>query len=557
MKNNEIARNLLINILNELRNLLIAQRDFIQTQNFSVLFLFLLPVLLFADINIYAKDQSKVFIVKLNENSTDPLSSENIEEIAKELSGRHGGKVLYVFDTIFPGFAVYMSESELESLSMENTVDYVTPDTPLYLDDIQPNAPWHLDRVDQRTLPLDGSYNYTKTGLGTFAFVVDSGIMPNHMEFGGISASRVQIGADFVGGNGIDCNGHGTHVAGIIGGNISGISKQTRLVSVRVFDCNGAGSAATAIAGLNWVANHRAPRSVVNLSFSGTINRALDDAVLSLIRLGIPVVIAAGNNNSDVENFSPAHIREAIVVGASDQTDRIAEFSNYGKGIDLFAPGTSITSASINGGFEVRSGTSMAAPIVTGVLSLMMEGVNLPSDLSPIKLEENVVADSSWDIVNQSIRQSSTALIFSHSLLRSGGQRPLFRYWCGSLADHFYTSSYSSLGSGTGCYIIERSEGFIFTSAANGLLPLYRYWNSVLGDHFYTTSFSELGTGRNGYYYEGIEGYVFQYSGFGRRPLYRYWNSALADHFYTTRFEELGQSGNGYVFENIAGYLSE
>jgi subtilisin family serine protease len=225
--------------------------------------------------------------------------------------------------------------------------------------------------VDQRDLPLNGSYTYTRTGAGVTAYIIDTGIETSHWDFGG----RAWAGYDALGGNGQDCNGHGTHVAGTVGGANYGVAKSVGLVAVRVLDCGGSGTWSGVIAGVDWVRYYHATPAVANMSLAGWANQAVDDAVQNLIWSGVTVAVAAANAQDDACNWSPARTPDALTVAASDQWDQHAAwFSNFGPCVDLYAPGDGITSAWLGGGANTISGTSMASPHVAGAAALYLEG---------------------------------------------------------------------------------------------------------------------------------------------------------------------------------------
>jgi subtilisin family serine protease len=238
---------------------------------------------------------------------------------------------------------------------------------------IQRSATWGIDRLDQRNLPLNASYSYTATGSGVNAYIVDTGILPTHAEF----QSRASIGYDAITplAPKADCNGHGTHVAGTVGGKTYGVAKAVRLIGVRVLDCNGSGSTSGVIAGVNWVAKHRVKPAVANMSLGGGASTALDNAVKAAIDSGVTFVVAAGNENLPACWFSPARVPAAITVGATTNTDVKASYSNTGSCIDLFAPGSGITSSWFTSTTSARtiSGTSMASPHVAGVAALYLQ----------------------------------------------------------------------------------------------------------------------------------------------------------------------------------------
>jgi subtilisin family serine protease len=278
-----------------------------------------------------------------------------------------GVQPLYVYHTVLNGFAAELTPAQLAAMVKRPDVAAVEPDQVVTIDTTQSNPPsWGIDRIDQRNLPLSRSYTFTSTGAGANAYIIDTGIQTSHPDFGG----RANVVFDALGGNGQDCHGHGTHVAGTVGGATFGVAKGVSLHAVRVLDCNGSGTNAGVIAGMDFVANNHGPRAVANMSLGGGRSTAVNNAVTRMTNAGVFLAVAAGNENQNACNTSPASAPSAYTTAASDINDRRASFSNFGSCVDGYAPGVSITSAWLNGGTNTISGTSMATPHVAGVGAL-------------------------------------------------------------------------------------------------------------------------------------------------------------------------------------------
>jgi subtilisin family serine protease len=287
---------------------------------------------------------------------------------------RFASAVEHVYSAALHGFSVRLTEKSAVALARESDVDAVVPDTPVHAMGEQVNPPsWGLDRIDQRDLPGDGVYRYPNEAPDVTAYVIDTGVRATHSDFGG----RVLPGYDLVDDDpdAADGNGHGTFVAGIIGGGRFGVAKEIQIVPVKVLADNGSGSMADVIAGIDWVTAHAVRPAVANLSLGGSPNEALDTAVRNSIASGVTFTVAAGGSASDAAGFSPARVDEALTVGASDTRDCLSSSTNFGAVVDMFAPGVDIVGpiATDDSASATFSGSSFSAPHVAGAAGLYLE----------------------------------------------------------------------------------------------------------------------------------------------------------------------------------------
>ena len=307
------------------------------------------------------------YIVRFNDNEPNSLAH------ARAIERTHGAVIQRVYNTALKGAAVAMADDAAEALRSDPTVKSVEQDQTVSLSTTQSNATWGLDRIDQRNLPLSTTYSYAQTGQGVTVYIIDTGINFTHNEYAG----RAFTGIDEItsGGTAVDCNGHGSHVSGTVGGTTYGVAKNVKLVAVRVLDCSGSGSVSGVIAGIDWVTQHATLPAAANMSLGGGFSSALNQAVTNSIAAGVVYGVAAGNSSSNACNESPSSTPNAITVGATAINDSFASFSNFGNCVDINAPGVNITSAWIgsNSATNTISGTSMATPHVVGAIALYLE----------------------------------------------------------------------------------------------------------------------------------------------------------------------------------------
>ncbi len=440
-----------------------------------------------------------------------------IERTARENARGRGATVHYRYSHALNGFSATMSPSALEALRNNPNVSYIEADSTVSASDTQSPATWGLDRIDQRNRPLSNSYTYNATGSGVTAYIIDTGIRLSHTQFGG----RAISGFDSVdGGSADDCNGHGTHVAGTVGSTTYGVAKGVRLVAVRVLNCQGSGTNSGVIAGVDWVTgNHAAGQpAVANMSLGGGANTSLDNAVNNSINDGVSYSVAAGNDSVNACNSSPARVAAAITVGSTTSSDSRSSFSNYGSCLDIFAPGSSITSAwyTSNSATNTISGTSMASPHAAGVAALYLQ---TSTSASPSTVRNAIVNTATTGVISGAGSGSPNRLLYS---LLTSAPPPPPPSGCG-LAE-----SFGGTLSGTGDFDYHPNGTYFFSSGSGthrGCLrgpagtdfDLYLYkWN---GFNWAVVAAGESSASSEDIAYTGTSGYylweVYSFSGSG------------------------------------------
>ncbi|WP_051205511.1 S8 family serine peptidase [Salinimicrobium xinjiangense] len=343
----------------------------------------------------------------------NPQALAALEALSKEVGQMPEANISRKYSHVLTGFAAKLTDKQVEKLRKDPRVENIEPDSYIYPSGevaVQQYPVWGLDKIDQRESLLNRAYAFTASGTGVTAYIIDSGIRYSHNEFGG----RASLGYDFVLQDdpentdpeqepGEDCMGHGTHVAGTVGGNTVGVAKNVNLVSVRVFGCTGATPRSRYVAAIDWITANAAYPAVVNMSLGFTDDPenqvATDAAVSNAIAAGLNFTISAGNSNDDACKNSPARVTEAITVGASDIDNNRASFSSYGTCLDLYAPGVSISSASNEDdvSYKLYNGTSMSAPHVAGVVALFLE-VNPTS--TPAQVHSAIVENTTPNLIS-------------------------------------------------------------------------------------------------------------------------------------------------------------
>jgi subtilisin family serine protease len=378
----------------------------------------------------------------------------DVDRESSRIATALGGTVTRTYHAALRGMAIALPDAAAAALAQVPSVAYVEQDQIMTASTTESNATWGLDRIDQHLLPLNTSYVYNATGAGVTAYIIDTGILFGHTEFGG----RAVTGIDEVtaGGTAEDCNGHGTHVSGTVGGATYGVAKSVSLVAVRVLGCNGSGSTSGVIAGVDWVtANHRSP-AVANMSLGGSLSSALDQAVTNSIASGVTYGVAAGNGNflgiaQSACNSSPADVPNAITVSATDNTDTKASWANYGTCVDIFGPGVNITSSWYTSPTATNtiSGTSMATPHVVGAAALYLQG---NPTATPAQVTSALTGNATPNVVKSGGSGSPNLLLYTGFIGGGSSATPpvaSFTASCSGLTCNFDASGSTALSTAT------------------------------------------------------------------------------------------------------------
>ncbi|HEX2718894.1 MAG TPA: S8 family peptidase, partial [Gemmatimonadaceae bacterium] len=333
----------------------------------------------------------------------------DVAAMVDRLAASANARVLFRYTDVLQGFAARMSPEAAAALARSPAVALVEPDQEVTIAATQSGATWGIDRIDQRNRPLSGTYTYATTASNVRAYIIDTGIQTSHPQFGGRAAASY----DALGGNGQDCNGHGTHVAGTVGSSSYGVAKGVLLRAVRVLNCSGSGTNSGVIAGMDWVRVNHVKPAVANMSLGGGYSSATNTAANNLAAAGVFLAVAAGNSSADACNSSPSSAANTTTVAASTSTDARASYSNYGGCVDIYAPGSSITSTWLNGGTNTISGTSMATPHVTGVAALYKATFG---DASYSTIRSWLVNNATANVITGNVAGTPNRLLYKSTL---------------------------------------------------------------------------------------------------------------------------------------------
>ena len=545
---------------------------------------------------VFANDQS--VIVKYKDNLAQPQITQHISS-ANTIASQFG-VILSSKRTMYNGAHVLTLDASVSKVQMDQliqalvdndkAIEYVEENTVMTIN-LVPNDPlysqqWHYFEA-VGGIGMENAWEMS-SGANVNVAVIDTGIRP-HVDL----AANIVQGYDFLNRDndatdpGDGCNGqpsswHGTHVSGTIAARtnnsvgVAGIAYNSNIVPVRVLGCGG-GSLADVADAIVWssgggipnVPNNNNPAHVINLSLGGfgACGGTMQGAINQARSRNSVVVVAAGNNNGNAANQTPANCAGVITVAATDRQGNKAFYSNFGATVEIAAPGGETTPnigngvlSTLNTGFvtpgndnyQFYQGTSMAAPHVAGVAALMKA------------VEPRLTPDQILAAMQATARPfPGTCVQCGAGILRADQAVymsifklvPLYRYWNETVGDHFYTIDRDDTGYAFYGYQFEQIEGYVRSRPDDNFIPMYRYWNGSLGDHFYTTVRDDDTYALYGYAYEKIEAYVKQNANNGYIPLNRYWNDSIFDHFYTVDRNDEGLSFYGYIYESIEGYV--